>query len=706
MISFVKYLGNESQVKRMRMARNWAIAIGINRYKNLPSLKYAVRDADLMRDWFVDEAHFEKVYLFTDNSLAIDDGKRPYESQPNRDNLLYFLRTRFEQPFLSAGDNLWFFFSGHGVRQRNRDYLMPSGVDPHPEAIENSAISLDYVKERLRRCGADNVVLILDACRDGIDEIGSRGATGEIEEEIHQGVVTIASCSPAEMSYEIKELEQGSFTYSLLQGLRIHGEGNCATLEKLYQYLRYRVPEINRIYRKPRQTPYAVVEPATKYHLILLPEHATLKDAETLKVDALNAEVNRNYDLAEQLWIRVLVVSPGDTDAIEGIRRLAQRTATEEPEVIRSRRDDSRGRSTTVDSIHRVPSRTSPPFNISRRRLIQIAGFTVTGIGVTMLVRTVPTLISDSKSNEKESISPSDKDIEKETPVSPQPESATTTEPKSELIKSEPFQVITVNAKGQEIEPETRQVEYFTEDLGNNVTLEMVSIPGGKFLMGSPKGEGYDGEKPQHEVTVKSFYMGRYPVTQAQWQAVMGNNPAEFQDSPQNPVENVSWHDAVEFCQRLSEKTGRKYRLPSEAEWEYACRAGTKTPFHFGETITGELANYNASYTYAEEAAGEYREKTTPVGSFPPNGFGLYDMHGNVWEWCADNWHNNYEGAPTDGRAWTTGGDKDRLPLRGGSWNLFPNNCRSAYRLDLIRRHDLIDNFVGFRVVSESGRTL
>ena len=279
------------------------------------------------------------------------------------------------------------------------------------------------------------------------------------------------------------------------------------------------------------------------------------------------------------------------------------------------------------------------------------------------------------------------------------------------------FEVVTVNSQGQRTRKEDRYAPYFTEDLGNDVMLEMVSIPGGKFLMGTESEEierlvkKYDWEyfkreKPQHEVTVKPFYMGRYPVTQAQWQAVMGNNPAEFKDSPQNPVENVSWHDAVEFCQQLSAKTGRKYRLPSEAEWEYACRAGTNTPFHFGETITGELANYRATRTYVGEAPGEYREKTTPVGSFLPNGFGLYDMHGNVWEWCADNWHENYEGAPTDGRAWMTGGDKDTSPLRGGSWDVIPYNCRSAFRNYVIRRRDSISYNVGFRVVSESGRTL
>ncbi|MFM6281938.1 MAG: formylglycine-generating enzyme family protein, partial [Dolichospermum sp.] len=147
------------------------------------------------------------------------------------------------------------------------------------------------------------------------------------------------------------------------------------------------------------------------------------------------------------------------------------------------------------------------------------------------------------------------------------------------------------------------------------------------------------------------------------------------------PVEQVSWHDAVEFCARLSNYTKRPYRLPSEAEWEYACRAGTTTPFHFGDTITTELANYDGNNTYGDGSKGVYREETTEVGSFKiANEFGLYDMHGNVWEWCQDDWHNNYEGAPTDGSAWISNNAKSDKLLRGGSWFVNPGNCRSAYR--------------------------
>ena len=204
-------------------------------------------------------------------------------------------------------------------------------------------------------------------------------------------------------------------------------------------------------------------------------------------------------------------------------------------------------------------------------------------------------------------------------------------------------------------------------------------------------------------------------------------------DRWQRPVERVNWHEAVEFCQRLVKLTGRDYRLPSEAEWEYACRGVTETldlekgesmpPFYFGDTITSDLANYNASYTYADEPKGEKSKGTTPVGQFPPNAFGLYDMHGQVWEWCADDWHNNYGNAPTDGSAWIDDNEEDNANnenesysakkdenepytvLRGGSWIYYPDNCRSASRANVNRRDDRsLGN--GFRVVCGFGRTL
>jgi formylglycine-generating enzyme required for sulfatase activity len=284
------------------------------------------------------------------------------------------------------------------------------------------------------------------------------------------------------------------------------------------------------------------------------------------------------------------------------------------------------------------------------------------------------------------------------------------------------FETFTVNPNGKVSPPESKTARYYSEDLGNGITLEMVAIPGGTFLMGTEDEEierlvkkfgweGFRSERPQHRVTVSSFYMGRYPITQAQWKAIaatakididLETNPSRFKGD-ELPVESVNWYQATEFCKRLSRETKQEYRLPSEAEWEYACRAGTTTPFYFGETITGELANYNASETYAEEAKGEYRQQTTPVGQFPPNAFGLYDMHGNVWEWCADTWHDNYDGAPRDGSVWIKNADDNRSPLRGGSWYLNPLYCRSAFRSFNSRRgyYDF-----SFRVVCGAGRTL
>jgi formylglycine-generating enzyme required for sulfatase activity len=262
-----------------------------------------------------------------------------------------------------------------------------------------------------------------------------------------------------------------------------------------------------------------------------------------------------------------------------------------------------------------------------------------------------------------------------------------------------------------EISRRRSQAEFFTEDLGNGETLEMVAISGGTFLMGSPDSEELliDNESPQHSVTVPGFYIGKFTVTQAQWKAVAASPQVSYALNPDPsyfkgdnlPVEQISWDEAVEFCERLSQKIGSTYRLPNEAEWEYACRAGTTTPFHFGEKITPNVANYDGNYTYYSGATGIHRKKTTPVGSFQvANAFGLYDMHGNIWELCADPWHPNYQGAPSNGQAWGNDSDNNCRMLRGGSWNLGAWLCRSATRY--LINADIRDYDVGFRVVCTS----
>jgi formylglycine-generating enzyme required for sulfatase activity len=294
-------------------------------------------------------------------------------------------------------------------------------------------------------------------------------------------------------------------------------------------------------------------------------------------------------------------------------------------------------------------------------------------------------------------------------------------------------ETVLVNITGTITERKPVRAYYYTENVPE---LNMMYIPGGQFWMGTEEEEiarlqkkfdweGFDRESPRHLVKLESFYLSQTPITQVQWRfiaeredlkAELDLNPNLAQFKGDNlPVEHVNWFEAVEFCQRLSRLTGKNYKLPSEAQWEYACRAIQNEaqpypPFHYGETLTSDLANYRAIRIYADEAEGEYREQTTLVRQFDPNAFGLYDMHGNVWEWCEDDWHENYQDAPTDGSARSKMGKKPQKDsysvLRGGSWNVNPVVCRSACRYSYFYLgRDLRVNVIGFRVLCVVGRT-
>lgn len=215
----------------------------------------------------------------------------------------------------------------------------------------------------------------------------------------------------------------------------------------------------------------------------------------------------------------------------------------------------------------------------------------------------------------------------------------------------------------------------FTNGLG----MKFVWIPPGNFMMGSPMEENLRKDKElQHKVTLtKGFYMGVYTVTQEQWKEIMGNNPSKFKGEKNLPVEHVSWNDCQEFIKKLREKDKKLYRLPTNAEWEYACRAGTTTPFSFGDTISTDQANYNGNNPYGSGKKGVYRVKTTPVGTFPANAWGLHDMHGNVWQWCQD-WFGEYsQKEVVDPQGPET---ETRRVERGGCWGSYPEDCRSAHR--------------------------
>lgn len=248
------------------------------------------------------------------------------------------------------------------------------------------------------------------------------------------------------------------------------------------------------------------------------------------------------------------------------------------------------------------------------------------------------------------------------------------------------FDVVTLDRDGRETERRRGRAQQFSERLGKRAILHMVQIPGAIFTMGAPASDPGSShfERPQRLVTVPPFYLGKYPVTIDQWRAVMGASPpamkglnSKFRVSGRQPVVSVSCGEAEAFCAKVSRTTRRAYRLPTEAEWEYACRAGTASPFAFGESITQEVVNHDGDLLrlLGQDCA------TKPVGSLGvANAFGLFDMHGNVWEWCRDYWHASYDGAPIDASAWRADADQGTRVLRGGSWSAQPRNCRAAAR--------------------------
>lgn len=657
------------------MSENWAISIGINQYDNITALSYARQDAEGIAAFFTENARFKKVYLLTEDAPLIDgDVGPPFQSRPTIGNLLRFMRERFEHPFLKATDNLWFFFAGHGRRDRDVDYLLP--LDADPGNVARTGIEVRYVVEQLKKSGAGNVVLLLDACRN----LGSRdGSVLGLERQ--NGAVTISSCSAAEFSYEIEDLHHGAFTYALIEGLRLQGERNCATVERLDAYLQTRVPELCRLHGKPRQTPSTFAEPLSKRHFILLPTLAQHEDLWPLKHQALQAEATGDLELAEQMWWRLMAVDSTDAETQEAVRRLARRSTA--------------GKEESAEPS--VPVKQAARIIFSRRALACAACL---GAGVVMFRVFSP--------------------LWPRSPRGPlQPRQIT-------VVRLDTVGTILPNA-------ETRTIETFEQPVEQLASIEFAVIPGRRFHMGSPPGEmaRRDNEE-QNWITVSEFAMSRTAITQQQWRAVvrainrqtgerLSLAPSAFKGEDL-PVESVSWVQASQFCSLLAELSGLPYRLPTEAEWEFACRADTDTAFHFGPTLTPAVANYcgtggavcgwdgktnlwNDTYAgsryengaYADGPQGFFANSTKRVRTYPENAFGLFEMHGNVWEHCLDNWTDHSEELPKDGKPFQDG-DPGRHPVRGGSWSHNPAICRSAYREAMDQRFRGWQGRVGFRV--------
>ncbi len=651
------------------MTKNWAIAIGINHHDHHPelALSYAVRDAELIRDFLVNHAGFPADQVICCQGEATERHQPTY---PSCDNLVRLINRELHPNRIGQVDRLWLFFSGHGITDNGRDYLITSST--LKEDLKRFALPIDEVIAALRLHNQADIVLVLDRCRE---VVGSKSVGGEQGQETlklakQRGITTIFSCDYGEYSYELHSLQHSAFTYALVEGLKQH------TIPALLEaFLQRRVRELH---PGTTQTPKIHGDSAQKANYPLLPQCVTVQDIAQLKDNATHAYFGEDWDRAEQLWEVVNECATSFSDrklAMNAIKQIVER----------------RGRGGTASQADNIPPILIDAISTKQSDSKPIHTFD----GYVLPSRLVPPSQIPSGLNQFQ------------------------------------FELITVNDQGKAIQPQIRTAHYLREDLGNGVTLDMVYIPGGEFLMGTAAAdrdavireytrhgvsqadaETWVGwQMPQHRVVVPTFFMGKTAVTQNQWRQVaqlpkidrdLDVDPAKFKGS-NRPVERVSWEEAMEFCARLSRHTGNQYRLPSEAEWEYACRAGTTTAFHFGATITADLVNCNAEYPYGNAPKGNYREQTVDVASLPPNGFGLYEMHGNVWEWCADHWQDSYQGAPNDGTAWLDENDNQIRVVRGGSWPLNPWYCRSADRF----RYYLDDRSggLGFRLVCSVSRT-
>ncbi|MEM1251682.1 MAG: SUMF1/EgtB/PvdO family nonheme iron enzyme [Cyanobacteria bacterium P01_H01_bin.21] len=630
---------------------------------------------------------------------------------------------------LTKQDLALFYFTGHGIKDMaGKFYLSTRQTEKFENETLNAgtAVSADFVKGEIGNSLAQRKVVILDCCFGAAFAKGFLGmddSSIDVEAQLGgKGWCVLTASTSTRYALEQQDEELSVYTRYLVEGLKTGGaasEGKeSISIGNLHQYLYTQVKAAASamepaIFNAKQGSEIVIAK-------VRLDNPQRYRKQVQTKAKSIRASVLSKLALKNTYWSLADVIRPS---AFRNLNLLEERLGLTEE---------------VTEAIH---EEFLKPYREKTKNLANYAEI------LTEEKEYGYPLDEDAIQELKESkrlLNLADEDvqtIEKEIlghPVRQQSE-----QPKIQLLSQQPipkenlpepvavkqyltfpFKTARVDEKGKIIETIEDKAEYFAEDLGNGLTLDMVRIPGGTFMMGAAEGEAgaSKDEYPQHKVTLPEFWMGKFAVTQEQWQAVAGFDkiaqdleldPANFKGA-KRPVEQVNWQDAEEFCKRLSQKTGKEYTLPSEAQWEYACRAGTDTPFHFGSTITTDLANYqgtdwtykNKTYlgNYGNGPKGQYRQATTEVGSFAiTNAFGLYDMHGNVWEWCLDYWHDNYDGAPTDSSAWAVDGDLSRRILRGGSWLVVPDGCRSAYR-----DRDLLDYryyYIGFRVVCFPPRT-
>ena len=651
------------------------------------------------------------------------------------------MRSRISEVFaqLTKHDLVLFYFTGHGLKDMTGDfYLTTSQTELFANGRPNAgtAVEAHFLKRELSNCLAERKVVILDCCfgaafADGFLTMNNDSI--DIEAQLGgKGWCILTSSTSSRYALEKKGECLSVYTRYLVEGLKTGGAApdgqDYISAQNLHEYVKAQVEvaapamepaifngqqgyniviasvQINneQRYRKQVQSKIrnGAIGPAGQAVLSQWQQRLGLsaEQAKTIEDEILQPYRERQRHLA--LYTKALeaekqVSYPLNDIAIQDLKDL-QRLLSLRDEDIQSAKENALSTKETASPSKLTPPKLTPPKVVS------------------------PKASRHSETESHHSLAGSANSQKSFT----QPKVATHWVPSTRVraispeplkLKQAKLETVNVNPRGEIFRKTRFETPYFEENLGHGIALKMARIPEGKFVMGAAKGEkeANKNERPQQEVTLPEFWMGQYVVTQAQWKAVMGPKVIKSQKTsnrimannvkrPLQPIDDIFWTDAVAFCQKLSQQTGRDYRLPSNAQWEYACRARTTTPFHFGDTLTPNLANYNGNYTYGHGPKGIYREQTTEVGCFPPNAFGLYDMHGNVWEWCLERWQTFDSGSSSAQNIQRFSGQKKSL--RGGSWFYLPTNCRSAYHLTY-PFHNRTDD-IGFRVVCLSPSTV
>ncbi len=621
--------------------KRWALVIGVDEYvpgSNISRLDGAVNDARALAHALVEYAGFPEeqvVMLATNEKEAL---------QPTRRNVLKYLSNWRN---LAHQDGLLLVaFSGHGVERGGKAFLLPSDAIASNDValLEDTAISVENLKRRIKETGVKQVLLILDACRneptaarsDGDNRMTAAFSRSFDFDQQNSGVeafATLQAASIGQRAYEFAAKRQGYFTYVLIEGIKggAANEHGTVTLAGLVRYLEKEVPRYVKrdLGSNSVQVPYTSIGGYRASELVLsVPPKAPPKPPEPAPPVA---------DRCAIAWDSIRTTESEQT--IESF--LAGCKDSPQAFAANLRLGDLRARGRPDPPANSVPAALTP---------------------VISLPRGVP----------------------------------------AGALRGAPITTATVDANGRVTRQQAGPIQFYQEDLGGGVKLEMVAVPGGRFQMGSPSSEsGRDDDETQHWVRVSDFWIGRYEVTQGQWKAVMGSLPpnmaslgSEFKGDDL-PVVNVSWEEAQEFIKRLNARLNNaNYRLPREAEWEFASRAGKTTPFGFGATITPELENYWWDNPYGNAPKKTRLGYPVKVGSYVPNPLGLFDMHGNVWEWCED-WYGSYLSAEaTDPTGPSNGSARVH---RGGGWYYSAVYCRSASRNRLTPGYRGIS--LGFRLL-------